>query len=157
MSDPKGMILTEEQLTRVLSAAIKAASAPNALEEKAIEKQIEADKRRSLMQVEMAKAEEEHIKRKKYGCSHYRWPMSAGKLGGHGAPKGQGESCLSGQLQGRNPQTGAPRATAICQRCSWTWIFEPTIQELDQIQESGLMGWAPPTKERYGDRLISEG
>src|SRR5215475_5132298 len=62
-----------------------------------------------------------------------------------------------GQLCGRNPKSGAPRAVLVCTRCSWTWTWEPTVQELDYINESGMLGMTPPTKERYGDRLISEG
>src|SRR5215470_4966317 len=156
MADKQTFVLTDEQLSKIITAAVTAAKAPNPVEAKEIEKQIEADKRRSLMQVEMAKAEEENTKRKKYGCTHSRYPMSMGKQGGHAAPKGTGEWTTGGQLCGRNPKTGTPRAVLICQRCSWTWTFEPTIQELDFINESGMMGMTPPTKERYGDRLIAE-
>jgi hypothetical protein len=153
MSDNKVVQLSEEQLTRLLTAAVKAAQTPNVLEQKEIEKAIEADKRRTLMAVEMGKAEEEHMRRRKEGCSHSRYPMSMGKLGGNPCQRGTGEWTTGGQLCGRNPQTGAPRALLICQRCAWTWQWEPNVQELDHIQETGLLGFAPPAKER----LIAEG
>jgi hypothetical protein len=153
MTDSKVVQLSEEQLTRLLTAAVKAAQTPNVLELREIEKQVEADKRRSLMAVEMGRAEEENMRRRKDGCSHSRYPMSMGKLGGHACSKGNGEWTTGGQLCGRDPQTGRPRAVLICTRCSWTWTFEPTMQELDYIEQSGLMGFAPPAKER----LIAEG
>jgi len=148
----KGMYLSEEQLTRILTAAVNAAKAPSILEQKEIEKQIEADKRRNLLSVEMARVEEERIHARKHGCSHSRYP-SGTKNGGQNSPRGQGEWCTGGQLCGRNPQTGAERAVLICTRCSWTWIFEPTVPELEFIQQSGMMGMAPPPTER----LVSEG
>jgi len=157
MADKQTFVLSDEQLSKIITAAVTAAKAPNPVEAREIEKQIEADKRRTMMQVEMAKAEEEHIRQKKYGCSHSRHPQGAGKMAGHAAPKGTGEWTTGGRLCGRNEKTGAPRAVLICQRCSWTWTFEPTIQELDYINESGMLGMAPPTKEKYGDRLIQEG
>jgi hypothetical protein len=141
----------KDLITAATTAAVSAAMKPNVLEQREIEKQIEADKRRNMMVVELGKAEEEGMRRKKYGCTHSRHPMAMGKLGGHACTKGQGEWTTGGQALDRK------KAVLICTRCSWTWTFEPDDNEWAFIQETGLMGFPPPTKEKYGDRLLAEG
>lgn len=164
MSD-KTFVLTEDQLNAILDrqnkgmatameAAVKAARAPSVLEQKEIDKQIEADKRRDLAMRELGKVEEAAAIARKHGCSHTRHPMAMGLLGGHGAPKGQGEWTTGGQLSGRNDKTGAVQAVLVCSRCATTWRWEPTVQELEYFQNGGTMlGYAPPAE----DRLVLSG
>ena len=147
----KPLTLTEDQLSRIIETAVKAARSPNVLEQRQIDEQIAADKRRSQMMVELGKTEEQAMKEKRDRCTHSRHPMTAGKFGGHPAPKGQGEWTTGGQMLGRK------KAVLICTRCSYTWVFEPTDTEAEYIEQSGLQGFAPPTKEKYGDRLLEEG
>lgn len=154
MSD-KQITMNEDQLASVFAkaveAAVKAARAPNPLEQREIDKQIEADKRRSMMIVELGKAEEEVMRRKRDDCTHSRHSMSMGSLGGHAAPRGQGEWTTGGQMLGRK------KAVLVCTRCAWTWVFQPTDAEAEFIEQTGLRGFPPPTKEKYGDRLLEEG
>ena len=152
MSDNK-ITISEDQLSSMFSkameAAVTAARAPGVLEQKEIDKQIEADKRRDLAMRSLAKIEEEAARNKKNSCSHTRHPMAMGMLGGHGAPKGQGEWTTGGQFSGRNDKTGAIQAVLVCSRCSMTWRWEPTVKELDYFQNGGTMlGYAPPPEDR---------
>ena len=117
------------------------------IEQAALDDHIERDKRRARMQIELAKVEEESRKRKKYGCSHCRQPMGAGKNAGNAAPKGTGEWTTGGQ------QIGLDKAFMLCLRCSYSWTWQPTPQELDYIQQNGMLGMAPPASER----VIAEG
>jgi hypothetical protein len=138
----------KDLITAATTAAVAAAMRPNAKEQKEIDDQIAADKRKSLMMVEMGKAEQEAMDRKKYGCSHSRHPMSAGKLGGHNCRKGTGEWTTGGQFCGKNPKTGVPYAYLVCTRCSFGWKWEPNVQELEYLQENGFMGLEPPEESR---------
>ncbi len=51
--------LTPSQLKDILESAVRAASAPNALEQKRLDEELEREKRRSLLSIELAKVEEE--------------------------------------------------------------------------------------------------
>jgi hypothetical protein len=154
MSD-KQISINEDQLASVFAkaveAAVRAARAPNAKEQREIDEEISAQKRKLIMIKELGKAEQEALDRKKYGCSHSRFGMASGKLGGHNCAKGQGEWCTGGQMLDRK------KAVLICTRCAYTWTFEPDDNEAEFILQTGLMGFPPPTKERYGDRLLAEG
>jgi hypothetical protein len=157
MSD-KLISITEDQLTSMFSkameSAVKAARAPGVLEQKAIDKQIEDDKRRDMAMRSLAKIEEEAIRRKRDNCSHSRYSMAAGALGGHDCAKGKGEWTTGGQLSGRNDKTGAVQAVLVCTRCSRTFRWEPTVQELDYFQNGGsMLGYPPPSE----DRLVLSG
>jgi hypothetical protein len=153
MSD-KQITINEDQLASVFAkaveAAVKAARAPNAKEQREIDEEISAQKRKLIMIKELGKAEQEAMDRKKHGCSHSRFSMASGKLGGHACAKGQGEWTTGGQALDRK------KAILICTRCSYTWTFEPDENEWAFIQDTGLMGFPPPTKEKYGDRLLME-
>jgi len=131
--------LTFEQLKELLAAA---QSKPNVLEQKAIDTEIQKERKRDLARVELAKIETDALRRKKEGCTHCRWPMSAGKQAGMSAPRGQGEWCTSGQLHDRN------LATMICVRCSYTWQFRPTDSEFEYISQNGMLSLAPPDESR---------
>jgi hypothetical protein len=133
--------LTFEQLKELLAAA---QAKPNVLEQKAIDAELEKERKRDLARVQLAKIEAEAMQRKKDGCSHLRLPMSAGKLGGHAAQKGTpgAEWTTGGQAH------STELATLICTRCSATWQFKPTSAEYQAIEQSGMMGWRPPDESR---------
>jgi len=131
--------LTFEQLKELLASAQKQ---PNVIEQKRIDEEIEKERKRDLAQAQLAKIEQEAMEEKKRRCSHTRYPMAMGARGGHLAPKGQGEWITSGQCH--SPKL----ATLICMRCSYTWNFEPTTAEFEQITQSGMIGWAPPDQSR---------
>ena len=134
--------LSEEVLTRILANAIQAGNKLNPLEQKKYDEEIAAQKRKDLAARQLAKIEQEAMENKKRSCTHSRLPMSAGKFGGHSAPKGQGEWVTGGQMHGDDT------ATLICQRCSWTWHWKPTLQERQYIEQQGMMGMAPPDESR---------
>jgi hypothetical protein len=128
----------------MLTAAVKAAREPNPIEAKAIREQIEADKRRTKLMVELGKVEEEAERRRKTACSHKRYPHNSGRYAGHPAPRTEGEFCTSGQLVGDLED----QAVLICQRCSYTWRWMITPQERQYIRDVGLLGFPPPAPER---------
>jgi hypothetical protein len=138
--------LTKQDLADIVAAAVAAANRPDPLREKELAEQLATEKRRTAMMLELGKIEEASTKRKKDGCTHSRLPMSAGKFGGHAARKGEGEWTTGGQLHSDGT------ATLICTRCSWTWHFQPTLQERDYIEQQGMLGMAPPAESR----LITE-
>lgn len=136
-----------DQMQKIVEAAVLAARTLNPLEQKSMDERLALEKRRSRMQVEFGRIEEEAMRRKKFGCSHRRWPQGH-KLAGHSCPRGQGEWTTGGQLTGRLGRV----ATMVCLRCGWTWAFRTTAEEAVDIGENGLLGVAPPPD----DRLLSE-
>jgi hypothetical protein len=136
------MGLTKADLVDIVAAAVKAANQLNPIEQRKYEQELAAQKRRDLAVVELGKIEEENAQRKKAQCTHSRYSMSHGKLGGHACAKGQGEWCTSGQIHNRN------LATLICTRCSYTWQFCPTEAEYNFIMDNGMLGMAPPDASR---------
>jgi hypothetical protein len=134
--------LNEEALARIVAAAIQAANKLNPLEEKKLQEELAAQKRRDQAAIQLAKIEEESMRNRKSGCSHSRHPMAMGKLGGHAAPKGKGEWTTGGQMHDDDT------ATMVCTRCSWTWHWKPTLQERQYIEQNGMMGMAPPDESR---------
>lgn len=112
MSEPtKNVTLSREDLQALLEAVVKAAKAPNALEQKAIDAEVERDRRRTMLMIELAKIEEQKQIARKNGCSHERYPQGH-RHAGHPAPRGIGEFTTGGQLTGRE------LATLVCLRCS---------------------------------------
>jgi hypothetical protein len=134
--------LTKQDLIDIVSAAVAASHQLNPIEQRKYEQELQAQKRRDLAAINLAKIEEENMRNRKNGCSHSRYPMAMGKLGGHNCPKGQGEWTTGGQLHSQD------LATMICQRCSWTWQFKPTKAEYEYIEQNGMMGMTPPDDSR---------
>ena len=130
-----------------LAAAIRAAREPNPLEQKAIDEQIEADKRRSKLMVELGKVEEQSMFRRKHGCSHSRVPQGQRNAGAP-CPRGHGEWTTGGQLSGVDDATGRDVAHMLCTRCSWSWRWIPTLAEREMINGPGMLGMTPPTDDR---------
>lgn len=153
-SDVKLPDLTPDQLQAVLQkfmgpmleGMIKAQSAMNPMEQEKYDEEVQRKKRRAMLMVEFGNAEAQRIQNRKHGCTHSRAPQGA-KNAGNAVARGQGEWCTGGQLTGRET------ATLVCCRCGYFWQFKPTLAELDQIENQGLMGWSPPPPER----IIAEG
>ena len=138
-----------EQMQKIVAAAVMAARTLNPLEQKALDERLEQEKRRSLMQVEFARIEEDSAWRRKHGCSHFRYP-SGHKLAGNPAPQNTpgGEWTVGGQLGGPYGEI----ATMVCLRCSWVWQWKPSVEERAFIEQNGMLGMTPPAE----DRLLSE-
>jgi hypothetical protein len=129
--------ITKDDLKVLLEAAVKAAKAPNAREERELEEDIQREKRRTLLMTELARVEDERQKRLKNACSHSRDPRT-----GNAVAKGSGTWCTSGQL------VGLETAVMICQRCNFAWTFRPTASEREYILNQGMLGMAPPSEDR---------
>lgn len=126
--------LSATDLERIISAAVKAATAPNALEAKQLQEAIEKDRRRTLLAVELGRVEEEARWRRQNACTH-----SVNEKTGESVPKGMGKWITGGQIHGDDS------ATLICQRCATAWRFMPTRDEREFILNGpGLLGYAPP-------------
>ena len=138
------------QLAKIIEAAVRAARAPNILEQKALEEEIAKEKRKRMMMVQLGKIEEESARRKRYGCTHRRIAQGQ-KHAGHPGVKGgpvPTEATTGGQFTGR----GNEIATLVCTRCGTTWQWRPTPDERDYLEQSGFLSYEPPSE----DRLLSE-
>ena len=134
--------LTPSQLKDIIETAVKAASAPNALEQKHLDEEMERERRKSSLAVMLAKVEEEARWRKQNSCSH-----SCNDKTGESVPRGTGRWTTGGQIHGDDV------ATLICQRCATTWRFKPTLAEREYILNGpGLLGYAPPPLDRCLNR-----
>ena len=138
----KEFSITASQLQNIIESAVKAASAPNALEQKRLDEEMDRERRKARLAVELAKVEEEARWRKQNSCSH-----SCNDKTGQSVARGTGRWTTGGQIHGDDV------ATLICQRCSTTWRFKPTHEEREYILNGpGLMGYAPPPMERCINR-----
>ena len=139
----KELSLTASQLQSIIETAVRAASAPNALEQKRLDEEIEHERRRALLAVELGRVEEESRWRRQNSCTH-----SKNEKTGNPVSKGKGIWCTGGQIHGNSV------ATLICQRCATIWQFKPTPEERDYIEnaEGGLLGFPPPPLERCVNR-----
>jgi hypothetical protein len=140
-----GMIsISPEQLQDLLKTAIAEAVGQatklNPIEQRKLDEELQKDRRRNMMMIQLGKIEEESARQKRDGCSHMRHPAGAGKLAGHSAPRGSlgAEWCTGGQAY----QDGT--AMIICLRCSSTWLFRPDSNYYNAILQNGLLGEAPP-------------
>lgn len=132
------MEISDDRLAKILEAAIRAAKAPNPLEQKAIDEAIEKDKRRTLLSIELGKAEEESRWRKQNSCSHSRDEKT-----GLGVARGKGQWTTGGQLHSSNRT-----ASLHCLRCGTAWIWPVTFQEWEHYEQQGMLGMAPPPIEK---------
>lgn len=138
----ESITLTKDQFQQILDAL--QTPRMNPLEEKRLKDELERAKRLEQVQIESARTEMLKRENKKNGCSHTRYPMSAGKKAGHAAPRGQGEWTTSGQPHADDT------ATMICERCGYTWRWKTTPQERDYFMnnDGGMLGMAPPEESR---------
>lgn len=135
---------TKQDVKDIVEAAVRAAISEskklNPIEQKQLDDQLAAEERRKAMMKALGEAEEQTLRRKKYGCSHHR--------------NDKGESVAPGS-PGAIPTTqgqvhGDDTITLICMRCSTTWRWKATAAERDYAinAEHGLLGFAPPPEER---------
>lgn len=137
---------TKEEFQNFLTALRDMAQPKmNPLEQKKFEEEAQKDARRNQMQVELAKVEMAKQKQRKEGCSHCRWPATAGKKGGHAAPRGQGEWVTQAQLHEQNGTIDL-----MCQRCTWIWRWKATPEEISYMKDNdgGMAGFPPPSEDR---------
>jgi len=130
-------------LRTAISEAVMQATKLNPIEQRKLDDELAKDRRRNEMMRQLGKIEEETARRKRDGCSHMRYPAGAGKLAGHGAPRGAlGAEWVTG---GQAYQDGT--AMIICLRCSSTWLFKPDPNYYNAIVQNGMLGEAPPPDE----------
>jgi hypothetical protein len=139
---PEGTFLTHEQLQQLMEAAIRAAKAPNPIEEKQIQEQIERERRRNLMMTEMGRIEEQSRLHKQNSCSHKRHETKGHNVARHEP----GVWTTGGNLLGAKEDV----AGLICVRCATTWKFRPTPEESEYFRNApeGMNGFPPPPEER---------
>src|SRR5215471_4346215 len=135
MAEKETMVsITPTQLQDILTAALKAANQPNALEAKHIAEEAERERRRQNLAIELARVEEEARWRKQNSCTH-----SVNEKTGEPVPRGTGKYVTSGQMHGDDS------CSLICQRCAQVFRFMPTREEREFIQNGpGLLGYPPP-------------
>lgn len=98
-STTTSMALTAEQLTQLITAAVKAARQPNEYEQRKIDREMALEQRRHTEMVEMAKAEEESKAMRKRYCPHNN---------------GKSHTWVA---QVHSPKGKQPYFIATCQRC----------------------------------------
>ena len=138
MSNNNSMNITHEQLQEILRTAIAEATKPNWLEQKKMDEEMERDRRRTILAVELGRAQEEKLWREQNLCTHCRNEKT-----GEAVKRGTGVWCTSGQAHTNDV------ASLICQRCATLWQFKVTPEEREYIINGpGLMGFAPPPIDR---------
>jgi hypothetical protein len=125
-------------LQELLKTAIAEATKLNPIEQRKLDEEIQKDRKRNQMMVQLGKIEEEAAERRRNGCSHMRDAKT-----GDGVPRNHptGEWTTSGQAY----QNGT--AVIICQRCSSTWLFKPEPNYYNAILQNGLLKAPPPPDE----------
>lgn len=138
---------TYEQVQQLIKTAVEtaitSAKALNPVEQKRFDEEMERDRRRTQMMIQLGKVEEEAAYRRKNGCTHKRYNMSAGKHGGEMAPRDA--SNADWMTGGQAYQNGL--ASLICLRCQTVWMFRPTPEYYSAIMQNGLYGEAPPPEK----------
>src|SRR5438552_1230445 len=121
----------QQLLVKAVAAGVAEATKMNPLEEKRYKEELEREERRNKLAVELGKAEEEALRKKRDACSHSR------DKEGNGVSRGQGIWTTQGQIHGNEC------ITLICMRCATTWTWKGTMAERDAANNSahGLLGW----------------
>ena len=128
------MTITPKQLEDMLSRVLADSRKLNPMEQRKFDEEVERDRRRNMLMIELGKVEEEKDRRRKNGCSHKR----DAKTGDAVSRDSMGEWTTGGQAY----QDGT--AAIICLRCSTTWIFKPTPEQYSIILQNGLLKARPP-------------
>lgn len=136
-----------QQNKELVVGAIQAATAPNVLEQKKLDEELERERRRNQLSIELGYADEMGRWRKQNSCTHCVYPIGH-RQAGQNAPRGIGEWCTGGQVHGNGT------ITLICNRCQTTWNFKATPEEIQYATdaEHGLLGYEPPPIERCENR-----
>ena len=125
-------------LKTAIAEAVGQATKLNPIEQRKLDEDLQRERKRTQMMVQLGKIEEESARRKREGCSHMRDAKT-----GDGVPRSHptGEWTTSGQAY----QNGT--AIIICQRCSSTWLFKPDPNYYSVIIQNGLLKAPPPPDE----------
>jgi hypothetical protein len=145
-----GVYMSAEELQKLMASAMAAAVSEarkmTPMEERKYKQELERERRRDRMAIELAKTEEQRERNRRLGCSHRCDP----KTGlGVGRDRADGIWTTGGQLHGND------LATLVCLRCAWTWRWKTNSQERDYINNAGMLYMAPPDKDRV-DVLLKE-
>ena len=142
MADKPMVSLTQEQLQELLGKVAAIASENmNPLEKEKYQEQLDMKRRIEIFK-STVRSEVAAQAARMAGCSHSRWPSSAGKMGGHAAPRGQGEWATGGQIHGHG------LLGLTCLRCGKGWFWMGSPQELDYAESAGLLNFPPPDDSR---------
>lgn len=140
-NDKPAVMLSHEQLQELLAGVLAKANQMNPLEAEKYHEELEKRRRTEIFK-NTVRSEVAAQQARLQSCSHCRWPATAGKLGGHAAPRGQGEWVTGGQIHGR----GIIGLT--CLRCGNRWLWQGTQDELEYAESAGLLNFPPPAEER---------
>lgn len=140
---PGGFYMTAEDLQNLLATAMTAAVSEarkmSPLEERKYKEEVDRERRRDRMGVELAKAEAQNQLNKMYGCSHRCDPKTGLAVG---SDRADALWTTGGQLHSND------LATLSCMRCGWRWTWVTTPNERDYINNAGMLRMAPPAKDR---------
>jgi hypothetical protein len=146
MPENNGIYFSPEQLqdfmAKAMAAAVAEARKMTPMEERKYNEEVQREKRRLLMSVELAKAEEQIQRNKRLGCSHKCDPRTGLAVG---RDRQDGEWTTGGQLHGND------LATLVCIRCAWTWRWVTNPNERDYINNVGMLHMSPPDQERVDE------
>lgn len=136
-----GFFMTADDLQKLLSSAMAAAVSEarkmTPLESRKYNEEVEKERRRDRMGIELSKAEEINQRNKMYGCSHRCDPKTGLAVGGD---RQDALWTTGGQLHGND------LATLSCMRCGWRWTWKTNAQEREYINNAGMLRMAPPPK-----------
>src|SRR5215472_9666368 len=119
----------QDLLRTAIAEAVSQATKLNPIEQRKLDEEMERERRKNAMMLQLGRIEEEAERRRKAGCTHKRFPASAGKLAGQSAPRDAvGAEWATG---GQAYQDGT--AMVICLRCSSTWLFRPDANYYNAI------------------------
>ena len=135
----------QELIKTTVESAIAAGNRMNPVEQRKFDEETERDRRRSQMMVQLGKIEEEATRRRRDGCTHLRYTMSAGRRAGEMAPIGAANS--EWMTGGQAYQNGL--ASIVCLRCQTVCLFKPSPEYYSAIQQNGLLGEAFPPAEHW--------
>ena len=151
MADTNGIYFSPEQLqdfmAKAMAAAVAEARKMTPMEERKYTEEVQREKRRMRMSIELAKAEEQMQRNKRLGCSHKcdaRTGLAVGR------DRQDGVWTTAGQLHGND------MATLVCIRCAWTWRWVTNPNERDYINNTGMLNMAPPDSKRVDELSDAE-
>jgi len=137
----KSLNITYEQLQDLMRTMIGELNRPNPIEARALQAELEKERRRNILAVELGYASEMQRYNQQHSCTHHRDEKS-----GQSVAKGNGTPTTSGQV------LGSGNILLICLRCSTEWIWQPTREELEYVNNASLLGFPPPSIERCLNR-----
>lgn len=138
---------TYEQVQQLIKTAVESAvlsaNKLNPIEQRRFDEEMERERKRSQLMIQLGKIEEEATRRRRMGCTHMTYTMSAGKRAGEMAPLGAANA--EWKTGGQAYQNGT--ASIVCLRCQTVWLFRPTPEYYNAIIQNGLLGEAPPPEK----------